>query len=91
MGKFAMAPARMVVRGVSNAYHGRKLKKKIMKGEMDKEFKKLGFDLGSMESEKQAIFREALANLAQTTTTGGKAKGELRMINTMSEESRKKK
>ena len=91
MGKVVMAPARAVVRGVSNAYHGRKLKRKIMKGEMDKDFKKLGFDLGSMESEKQAIFREALANLAQTTTTGGKAKGELRMLNTMSKEDRKKK
>ena len=91
MGKGVMAPARAVVRGVSNAYHGRKLKRKIMKGEMDKDFKKLGFDLGSMESEKQAIFREALANLAQTTTTGGKAKGELRMLNTMSKEDRKKK
>lgn len=91
MGKAVMAPAKMAVRGISNAYHGRKLKKKIMSGEMDKDFKKLGFDLSSMDSEKQAIFREALANLAQTTTTGGKAKGELRMINTMSKENRKKK
>lgn len=83
--------AKMPIRGVSNVYHGRRLKKKILAGEMDQEFKDLGFDLSSMETEKQKIIREALANLGARTTTRGKDAGELKMLKTVDKMSKKKK
>lgn len=87
----AIGLAKMPIRGVSNLYHGRKLKKKIMAGEMDKEFKDLGFDLAAMDTVKQDMFRKALADLAGRTTTGGKDAGELRMLNTLDKTTNKKK
>lgn len=91
VGVGAMNLVRMPIRGVSNAYHGHKLKKKIIAGEMDQEFKDLGFDLSSMETEKQKIIREALADLGGRTTTFGKDAGELKMLRTVDKLSKKKK
>lgn len=85
----AIGLAKMPIRGVSNIYHGRKLKKKIMAGEMDKEFKDLGFDLAAMDSVKQEMFRNALANLGSTTTGFGKDAGEFRLLNTIDRTNRK--
>ncbi len=83
--------AKVPIRGVSNAYHGHRLKKKILAGEMDQEFKDLGFDLSSMETEKQKIIREALADLGGRTTTRGKDAGELKLLKTVDKMSKKKK
>ena len=85
----AIGLAKIPIRGVSNIYHGRKLKKKIMAGEMDKEFKDLGFDLAAMDTVKQDMFRKALANLGSTTTGFGKEAGEFRMLNTIDKTNRK--
>ena len=78
VGNLASAP----IRGISNAYRGKKLKKKIMSGNLDKEFKELGFDLASLDTETQKMFREALADLGSGTATGGKVGGELKMLET---------
>lgn len=91
VGVGAVNLAKMPIRGVSNAYHGHKLKKKIIAGEMDQDFKDLGFDLSSMETEKQKIIREALADLGGRTTTFGKDAGELKMLRTVDKLSKKKK
>lgn len=71
------------IRGMSNIYAGKKLKKEIKSGGMDQEFKEAGFDLAALDSEKQAMFREALAALGGRTTTRGKDAGELKLLKTV--------
>ena len=79
IGKIATAP----IRGVCNKFKGQRLKRKIMSGKMDDEFRKLGFDLDNMDSETQKLFREGLAAYAKGATEGGSSKGELKMLNKM--------
>lgn len=73
----------VVVRGVSNAYAGKKLRKKILAGEMDESLKEAGFDLSALDTEKQKMFKEALAGLGSKTTRRGKDLGELKLLKTV--------
>ncbi len=90
VGAGAIELVKKPIRGMTNAYQGKKLKRKILAGGMDDEFRDLGFDLASMDTEKQAMFRQALADLGAKTTTKGKDIGELRMLKTADKINRKR-
>lgn len=89
LGNWTAGVVKMPIRGISNVYYGRKLKRKILSGGMDDDFKEAGFDLASLDTEKQRMFREALAELGSATTRGGKSAGELKMLKTMDKINRK--
>lgn len=89
LGNWAAGVVKMPIRGISNAYYGQKLKRKILSGGMDDDFKKAGFDFASLDTEKQRMFRKVLAELGSVTTRGGKSAGELKMLKTMDKINRK--
>lgn len=91
LGNWTAGVVKKPIRGISNVYYGQKLKRKIRSGGMDNEFKKAGLDLASLDTEKQRLVRETLANLGSATTRGGKSAGELKMLKTAEKITKNKK
>lgn len=72
IGKAATVP----IKGVTNAFAGRKMKKAVMRGDFDEEFKKAGVDLSSMEAKTANLIRKALAEQSSAATSRGEKVGE---------------
>lgn len=72
IGKAATVP----IKGVTNAFAGRKMKKAVMRGDFDDEFKKAGLDLSSMETKTANLIRKALAEQSSAATSRGEKVGE---------------
>ncbi len=66
------------IKGISNVYAGHKMKKAVMRGELDDEFKKVGLDLNSMEAKTANLIRQALAEQSSAATSRGEKVGEYR-------------
>lgn len=71
------------IRGISNAYSGRKLKKAVMRGDYDEAFKKAGLDMSSMEAETANLIRKALAEQTSAAASRGEKVGEYKFWKTI--------
>lgn len=79
MARAATAP----IRGISNAYSGRKLKKAVMRGDYDEAFKKAGLDMSSMEAKTADLIRKALAEQTSAAASRGEKVGEYKFWKTI--------
>lgn len=91
VGKKISGIVKTPIRGINNAYKGRKLKKQIMSGELDNEFKEAGLDMQSLDTVTQKMFRKALAGIGSRTTRLGQISGELKTVNKMKKINKKNK
>lgn len=79
IARVATAP----IRGISNAYSGRKLKKAVMHGDYDEAFKKAGLDMSSMEAKTADLIRKALAEQTSAAASRGEKVGEYKFWKTI--------
>ena len=79
IARVATAP----IRGISNAYSGRKLKKAVMRGDYDEAFKKAGLDMSSMEAKTADLIRKALAEQTSAAASRGEKVGEYKFWKTI--------
>lgn len=71
LGKVLVKP----IKGITNAYAGKRLKKAIMNGEYDNALAEAGYDLNSLEASTADLIRQALAEQASAATLRGEEVG----------------
>lgn len=62
------------------AFAGKVLKRKIISGELDDEFKKVGLDLDSMPTAKANLLRQALAGAGDAARRAGAKNAEIKLV-----------